>query len=134
MRRLLLLVVLPLVLLLQACTPEQAETFIWVNETRAAHGLPMLDVSPGAVVKAQAWAEKMAAEQRIWHSGTFVEGEGFWSTGENVGRGTSIEVVQQAFMNSPSHKANILESFWTHQGTGVAWNGDTVYVVQVFAG
>jgi uncharacterized protein YkwD len=53
--------------------------------------------------------------------------------GENVGSGPSVEAIQAAFMNSPGHRANILnpEFNWAGAGVAVAGNG-TVYVVQVF--
>lgn len=135
MRRLLVSTVAFLLLLLAtACTPEQIDAFVRVNHERASIGLPMLDVSPEAAIKAQAWAERLSAEGRIWHSGTGIDGDWWWAVGENVGRGYSIEQVHEAFMASPSHRANILEPFWTHMGVGVAWNGDVVTVVHVFAG
>ena len=54
--------------------------------------------------------------------------------GENVGHGPSVAAIEQAFMNSPGHRANILNPEFNWAGTGVSVAADgTVYLVQVFA-
>jgi uncharacterized protein YkwD len=49
--------------------------------------------------------------------------------GENVGFGPTVAFLQDAFMNSPSHRANILGDF-TRVGVGAVRGGDgTIWVV-----
>jgi uncharacterized protein YkwD len=59
---------------------------------------------------------------------------GWTKLGENVGRGPSIDAVYDGFLQSPAHRANLLDSAFNWVGTGTAVAADgTVYVVQVFA-
>jgi uncharacterized protein YkwD len=106
-----------------------------VNAERSAAGLHTLLPSPHAMAKAQAWADELARSGSLRHS-NLRDGmpPGFQILGENVGRGGSIEAVQQGFLNSPAHKANLLDRRFDWAGTGHAVAADgTVYVVQVFA-
>ncbi len=58
-----------------------------------------------------------------------------WSlTGENVGVGPSVEVIQNAFMHSAEHRHNILDGRYNAIGVGVTSAADSrIYVAQVFA-
>jgi hypothetical protein len=133
-RRLVVLVLASvLVLGLAACTPDQGEAYDLINATRRAHGLGELQWNGQLGDKAQAWAEHMARQGRISHS-NLADGapSGWRALGENVGVGGSIGAVHTAYMNSPGHRANIVNPRWTHVGTGVARSGGRVYTVQVF--
>lgn len=124
-----------LLLVAAACSPQQQQALDLVNAERAAAGIHGLLPSPHAMNKAQAWAEEMARTGSLRHS-DLRQGmpEGFLRLGENVGRGPSIEAIQQGFMNSPAHRANLLDRNFDWGGTGYAVAADgTVYVVQVFA-
>ncbi len=58
-----------------------------------------------------------------------------WSVlAENVGMASSISQMHSLFMNSPSHRANIVNGSFDRIGTGVAESGGRLFVVQVFAG
>lgn len=131
----LVLPLLAVVALLTACTPEQQQTIDLVNQARTQAGLPTLLPHAAAVAKAQAWAEHMAAATKVEHSNLADGMTGDWDLlGENVGAGATIEAVQQAFLASPAHRANILDGRYNWVGTGVAKGADNrVYVVQVFA-
>ena len=56
--------------------------------------------------------------------------------GENVGEGADIASVHTAYLNSPGHRANIMDPAFTQIGTAAVWgncNGwRRVYTVQVF--
>ena len=58
----------------------------------------------------------------------------FNRAGENLAFNVSIAAAQQAFMNSPGHRANVLDPYYTQVGLGVV-NGPNgrVYVVQEFS-
>ena len=58
-----------IVLLLTGClTTEQASVRDAMNADRQANGLPALAVQADAQAKAQAWAERIAADGRLAHS------------------------------------------------------------------
>jgi len=122
------------VALLSACLGPQQETVrTEMNADRVANGLSALPVNYQAQAKAQAWAERLAREQKLYHS-NLPDGitQSWCSLGENVGYGPSVAAIQDAYMNSPGHRANILASKWNGVGVGYATNGRTVYTVQVF--
>jgi uncharacterized protein YkwD len=123
------------VLLFTACTPEQTATFDRINDIRVQNGLNTLLPSPPAMAKAQAWAEHLAATGQLAHSDLWADlPPGGQSVGENVGMGGSIDAVYDAFMQSPKHRANLLDPRWNWSGTGVARSADgAYYIVQVFA-
>ena len=91
------------VLLLSACfgTAGQQEAFVALNNDRAAHGLAPVIPHGELIAKAQAWADKLAGDGRLSHSNLSSGVPGCWrSLGENVGYGSTVGGVQNAFMNS----------------------------------
>lgn len=112
---------------------EQARVAELVNQTRAQYGRSALRDNLQLDEKAQAWAEHLARNNTLAHS-NLPSGISYqWrSLAENVGYGGSIEQVHQAYLNSPGHRANILDPRWNYMGTGVAWRGSRVFTVQVF--
>ena len=122
------------VMALGACSPEEDRATELVNQSRNSVGLPGLPVNVDLSLKAQAWSRQLANEQRLYHS-NLADGNGYnwYRLGENVGYGYSIEQVHNAFMNSPGHKANILDGGFNRIGLGVTRTGDGRYwVVQEF--
>ncbi|CAB4804021.1 MAG: hypothetical protein F2942_09770 [Actinobacteria bacterium] len=108
-----------------------------VNWTRAQNGLPTLTEHVTLNLKADAWAVQLRNECNIHHSTLSDGAPPEWrKLGENVGRGGSIEQVHAAYLNSPGHRANILDRSFTSMGAGAVWgtcNGQrTVFTVQVF--
>ena len=108
-----------------------------VNWTRAQNGLPALSEHVTLNMKADAWAVQLRDECNIRHSTLSDGAPPEWrKLGENVGRGGSIEQVHTAYLNSPGHRANILDPSFTSMGAGAVWgtwNGQrTVFTVQVF--
>ena len=85
--------------------------------------------------KAQAWADRLAAQGYLEHSNL---ADRNWSTtrtklGENVAYGPSMEAVHDNLMRSAPHRANILSVDYNKVGTGVAFSPiGTVWVVQEF--
>ena len=119
---------------LTACqSSEQARVATLVNQTRAQYGRSALRDNLQLDQKAQAWAEHLARYNTLAHSNLPSGITYQWrSLAENVGYGGSIEQVHQAYLNSPGHRANILDPRWNYMGTGVAWRGSRVFTVQVF--
>ena len=115
---------------------DDASAAAWlVNQTRAYHGLSSLTPDYELQVLANRQANRMADSGSIFHTsnlgGRLSWGWQRWA--ENVGYGPSVEWVHDAFMNSWSHSANILDPSHNYVGVGVAYGGDgNVYVVHVF--
>lgn len=78
-------------------------------------------------------AAAMAAAGAIFHNqelGTQVTG---WEVvGENVGVGPDVDTLHAAFVDSPGHRANLLDARFTEIGVGIARSGDSLWVVEVF--
>lgn len=116
---------------------DRAAVIDAVNASRSANGLPALVENGILDLKADRWAQQMRDACEISHS-TLRDGAppNWRKLGENVGRGGAIEVVHEAYMNSPGHKANILDPAFNQMGAAAVW-GDcagarTVFTVHVF--
>jgi uncharacterized protein YkwD len=89
---------------------------------------------------AQGWAQTMAANQALTHSNlnAIIYQTSFTTMGENILVGPSTMSVAQmegAWMNSPPHRANILNGAFTAAGVGVAYdNNGQVWVCVDFGG
>ncbi|MET7681652.1 CAP domain-containing protein [Streptomyces sp. NPDC005423] len=119
-----------------AVAAAEAEVLKLVNEQRAAVGCSALSASSSLTSLAEDFSEQMAAEDFFDH--TDPSGATPWDRaakagitalgGENIARGQAdAAAVMDAWMNSPGHKANILNcDFKTlgvgvHFGTGGPW-------------
>jgi len=112
---------------------EQARVAELVNQTRAQYGRTYLRDNLQLDNKAQAWAEYLASRNTLKHSNLPSGITYQWrSLAENVGYAGSVVQVHNAYLNSPGHRANILDPRWNYMGTGVAWRGNRVFTVQVF--
>jgi len=114
----------------------EAELVSDINKARRSAGLRALVVVPGATDVARRWSWRMAGGQRLWHNPSIVSdmekaGSAAWSAlAENVGYGGSTDPgsLFQAYMDSPPHRANILDGDARYLGVGVverqgiAWN------------
>jgi hypothetical protein len=124
---------------------DEAEFVALLNGARAAAGLPALEVDAQLTGLARDWATHMAEGNcpvdpktgepaRICHASPISAGvTAKWQKlGENVGTGPSVQPVMDAFMNSPGHKANILDPAFTRVGVGVVWSGNALYTTHRF--
>jgi uncharacterized protein YkwD len=126
-------------LFLAGClTPPQQTVLDEMNADRQAYGRVALGAHDIAVAKAQAWADKLARDGGLSHSNLAdgLSGLCWRGIGENVGYGGSIASVEDGYMNSAGHRANILNTTWDVVGVGHApgvVNGhNVVFTVQVF--
>lgn len=117
------------------------------NEERNQISIDKLNSNEQLNKAAQMKAEDMASKDYFSH--TNPEGKRSWHWLQDVGykyqyAGENLavnfyesEAVTVAWMNSPTHKANIVKSAYTEIGTGVAtgtFNGvNSIYVAQVYA-
>lgn len=112
-------------------TPGQAigSALQIVNAHRANAALPALTSHPGLGSLAQSWSEQMAAARSMVHNPNFgatSRSYGFRGWGENIARTGSTDAgrVMELWMNSPGHRANILNPAFTDIGIGVAQGSD----------
>ncbi|MEK7068341.1 MAG: CAP domain-containing protein [Patescibacteria group bacterium] len=124
----------------------QNEILDRTNHARAEFNAPVLRESPLLTAAAHAKAADMAAKDYFAHVGP--DGKVPWAwlhevgydyrlAGENLAvRFVDSRDVVDAWMNSPSHRANIIKQGYTEIGVGVAsghYKGEpAVYVVQYF--
>ncbi len=108
-----------------------------VNGHRAAAGQGPVQRDAALDAAAQTWAQSMSSTGVFAHSTSQWRearlAPGWSSHGENIAWGySSASGVMQGWMNSPGHRANILNSSYTRMGTGYVASGN--YWVQIFAG
>jgi hypothetical protein len=105
-----------------------------VNSSRASHGLHALAMVGDLHSVATSWSQHMAGQENISHNPSLTSQGGNWQElGENVGVGPSESSIEAAFMNSPEHRANILDPNYTEIGIGTAIGKDgRLYVTEDF--
>lgn len=120
------------------------EILALVNASRAENGRGALACDPRLVRAARFHAEDMCAQNYFSHTSadgrTFSQrfreqGVSYRAGGENIAKGQrSSEEVHRAWMNSPGHRANILNERYDRLGVGHAQCASGRYWVQTFAG
>ncbi|WP_406208941.1 CAP domain-containing protein [Kitasatospora sp. NBC_01560] len=114
-----------------------------VNAQRAQNGCGPLTAEPRLAAAAQGHSEDMAnrnyfdhASPEGYHADHRIEATGYrWSSwGENIARGQKDPAaVMDAWMNSPGHRANILNCSFKQIGVGVRTGSGGPWWTQVFA-
>ena len=119
--------------------PAARELAAQINAARAAHGLASLSVHPELTAIAQAQSRRMAAAGKIWHNDDLFSDEvrtrlGARALGENVGAdGRDGEIaLHEMYMDSPPHRANILDPRFTAMGIGVSMIDGVAYSTEDF--
>ena len=104
------------------------------NSARSQDGLRGYVVSSDLSAIANRWAAHMAANRTLEHNPNAYGEVCCWQAmGENVGEGSTVSQIQQAFMNSAPHRDNILSSSYTQIGVGTARGSDgRLYVDELF--
>lgn len=111
-----------------------ADLTAMTNADRAAARLRALSTSNDLQSLAQSRANEMAKAGRIYHTPNLGSRVSGWKRlGENVGRGPELRDIETAFMNSPSHRQNILDPGFSQLGVGVTFDGrEFLYVAVIF--
>jgi uncharacterized protein YkwD len=114
----------------------KAATLCLINRERARHGERPLKPNRRLMRAAHAHSEEMVARDYFGHvspNGTtpldrirasgFIAKRSSWSIGENIAWGTlwlaTPRAIVQAWMQSPGHRANILDRAYRYSGIGI---------------
>lgn len=119
----------------------QKEMLNYINAERAkVNAAPLTldqELCEGAYLKSKDMAENNYFSHNSPTYGTPFEmmkklGISFRSAGENIAKNISVKGAHDAFMNSPGHKANILNTQYSKIGLGFYQEGQYLYVTQWF--
>lgn len=124
---------------------ERGSLAAMVNDLRGQNGLAALSRDGTLDQVAQSWAEHMASTQVLQHNPNYDSqiGGGWSRSGENIVRNTgaaswsSGKITSWMFnwwQNSAPHRANMLNTAYTHVGVGYAMGSGGPYAVLVFGG
>ena len=109
-----------------------------INNTRVAAGLkPVAGLQNDLTTYARTHARDMAAQRRLWHDMTAFRAaapQGWTRLAENVAYNSGgIDAIHTAYLDSPGHRANILNPAHTHVGIGVTKAGGLTFNSENFA-
>ena len=108
-----------------------------MNVERGEDGIRTLKMKPQLVTVARRQSGDMAEAGGIFHNpdlGSDLRKVSWSIAGENVGVGSTVESLHQAFMDSPPHRENILRTAFKRVGVGVVTADGRIWVTVVFAG
>ncbi|QNI33849.1 CAP domain-containing protein [Alloacidobacterium dinghuense] len=120
---------------------QQQKLLNLTNQARTDQGLQPLHWDPSLAAAAQAHAQKMFDQRSLSHqlpgepdlrARAAQAGAHFREVAENVAMGNGAEGVQKEWMNSPPHRANILDPKLTDIGIGVVEHAGYWYAVVDF--
>ncbi len=107
----------------------ESELFQRMNQARANAGIAPVSYDGAILSVARNWSARMADRQDLQHNPDFAN-QVFAAqpramrAAENVGRTThSVASMHQAFMDSSSHRANILNGGYSHAAAGCVVDG-----------
>lgn len=105
-----------------------------INGLRASDGLHPLTLDGRLSDVARAWSTQMAVSGAISHNANLpAEAPREWvRLGENVGVGTSVESLHEAFVASPTHYPHLVDPGFRQIGVGVVEVGGELWVTQQF--
>ncbi|MGH2722617.1 MAG: CAP domain-containing protein [Actinomycetota bacterium] len=114
-------------------TAAERQFFNFVNQERSRAGLSRLELDMRLVEKARLHSKRMSAANRPFHSVNLAAlAPGKWRViGENVGVSRSADALHARFMESASHKANIL-GHYDRLGVGVVVADGRLWVTEHF--
>lgn len=115
-------------------TPDEQDMLDLLNQEREANGLKPLEIDHRLEKMARLYCLEMISYDFFSHtspvSGKLLDRvidsgvpDGWLIAGENLAGAPTVELAFKGLMNSPSHKANMLEEEYTHVGIGVVDGG-----------
>lgn len=132
--------VLAIMLTLARAAPASAEAYAeWslverANRERVDRGLGALHVSYDLVAAARRHSARMRDAATAYHDPALGQELCCWEwIGENVGVGSDVGKIHDAFMRSSSHRAVLLDPRWNEIGVGfVIEDHRRIWVSQIF--
>ena len=124
-----------------ASAAEQ-QLFAGVNRARKAQGLPGLKWDETLAAAARRHAGLMAQHNSAEHgyagepslaSRATQAGAHFVWLAENVIQGSSVQAIQEEFLKSANHRANMLDTEMNSAGVGVVERGGQLFAVEDFS-
>src|SRR6266478_3116851 len=121
--------------------PER-ELFDATNRERRAHGLSALRWNDALAVAARKHASEMARKDTLSHqfpgepslpSRVKQAGAHFVWLSENVALGPNLSLIHAEFVNSPRHRANILDADMNVMGIGIVEHNGQLFAVEDFS-
>lgn len=150
MRRVFILILIPQLLVLagaaqsppSASLPPEQQMLRLTNLERQRAGLSPLDWNAKLAQAAQAHSRKLASHESLSHQfpgepvltdRVSVTGARFSALAENVALAGNADEAHEALMNSPGHRANIMNPEYNAVGIAVVWVDRDMYVTEDFA-
>jgi len=124
---------------------EEAKMLDLLNQERTSRGLKPLELDSRLRDAARAYSKEMVTNNFFSHTSA-VDGSSpfdrikragvsYKYAGENLAYNSSTQAAHTALMNSASHRANILNSNFTHVGIGIVKKGTSqIMATQEFIG
>lgn len=131
----------------QSLKTEAMEAIVYerINLIRQQEGLNPLQPNENLAQVARDYSQRMAQEDFFSHTApdgsTLPQrlqsaGIRYWTAGENLFYGSNVPepapLAVRGWMESPGHRANILQRSYTTTGVGVWQDGNTYYFTQLF--
>ncbi len=116
----------------RATTTAEQGVHAMINATRAPEGIRLLRLSERLSRIAHRHSKQMATQRALFHSCLSCVGGDWRKLGENVGFGADTGTVEEQFMASPPHRANILDPAFRRVGVGVVRRGGLAWVTEIF--
>jgi uncharacterized protein YkwD len=123
-----------------AATSLEHEMLRLTNASRVDHGVHRLRLDAGRTTRAHKHSAAMARDGSLYHTSDpadyYLRGLRWSKWGENVGETSTgdLSILQQAFMDSPVHRRNILDERFRKVGVGVVVRDGKDWVTLFFYG
>jgi uncharacterized protein YkwD len=120
----------------------ERELYASINQARRSQGLPMLRWDDSLAAAARRHAEVMAQRGTAQHgfdgepslsARVKQTGARFTWLSENVTQGPTAQFIHAQFMNSPPHRANILDTDMDSIGVGIVERNGQLFTVEDFS-
>ena len=117
-----------------AASNDESEFVRLVGDLRAEYGVGPLQPDGELRRVASAWTLKMTAAGKISHNPNLgTDFHGAWKRlGENVGKGGSVQAIEDAFERSPAHLRNLIDPDFDAVSVTVVRDGGLIFVTQQF--
>ncbi len=125
----------------QAPSADQQRILDLTNQARAQQGLGPLQWDPALAAAAQVHTQRMADQRTLTHQlpgepdlavRAGQQGAHFRAIAENIAMAGSLNGLQNEWMKSPPHRANILDPRMDHIGVGLIQRGGYWYAAVDF--